>query len=152
MGDSIRASRTSRSPAATGAVPVAKYQEWPFYGFLKRTRIGDDVTYNLEFKLLSISEHFNILVNPEALDICSSREAAAKPPIRHDAGIYSKIRQASLRPQKKRVRWATEEDATLLQMRLQMRNDGCSWEDIYAALPHRSIGAIQVHYSTKLKG
>ena len=45
------------------------------------------------------------------------------------------------------VRNETEEDAMLLQM----RNDGCSWEDIYAALPRRSRGAIQVHYSTKLK-
>jgi hypothetical protein len=45
------ASRTSRSPVATGAVPVAEYQEWPFHGFLKRTWIGDDITYNLEFKL-----------------------------------------------------------------------------------------------------
>jgi hypothetical protein len=39
------ASRTSRSPsAASEAVPVAEYQEWPFQGFLKRIRIGDDVT------------------------------------------------------------------------------------------------------------
>jgi len=44
-------SRTSQSPAATGAVPVAEYQEWPFHGFLERTRIGDGITYNLEFKL-----------------------------------------------------------------------------------------------------
>jgi hypothetical protein len=45
------ASRISQCPVATGAVPVAEYQEWPFHGFLKRTRIGDDITYNLEFKL-----------------------------------------------------------------------------------------------------
>jgi hypothetical protein len=33
----------------------------------------------------------------------------------------------------------------------QVKNQGCSWEEIYAALPHRSKGTIQVHYSTKLK-
>jgi len=50
--EQYRVSRTSRSPsAAAEALPVAKYQEWLFQGFLKRTRIGDDVTYNLEFKL-----------------------------------------------------------------------------------------------------
>jgi hypothetical protein len=29
--------------------------------------------------------------------------------------------------------------------------DGCSWEEIHAALPHRTLGAIQVPYSTKLR-
>ncbi len=33
--------RTSRSPsAAIEAVSFAEYQEWPFQGFLKRTKIG----------------------------------------------------------------------------------------------------------------
>jgi hypothetical protein len=74
------ASRTSRSPpAASEAVPVAEYQEWPFQGFLKRTKIGDDVTYNLEFKLPSISEHFHLPINPAALDV------------NHDAAAHSKI-------------------------------------------------------------
>jgi hypothetical protein len=141
------ASRTSRSPsAATGLTPVAEYQEWPFQGFLKRTRIGDDVTYNLEFKLPWISEHLHLPINHEALDICSS-EAPAKVPIHHDAAAHSKIHQAPLQPKKRRVKWTTEEDATLLQM----RNDGCSWEDISAALPHRSIGTIRVRCSTKSK-
>ena len=91
--------------------------------FLKRTRIGDDVTYNLEFKLPSISEHLHLLINPEALDICSSKQAPAKVPIHHDAAAYSKIHQAPLQPKKRRVKWTAEEDATLLQM----RNDRCSW-------------------------
>jgi hypothetical protein len=39
-------SQTSRSPSATQeSVPVAEYQEWPFQGFLKRTRIGTETTY-----------------------------------------------------------------------------------------------------------
>jgi hypothetical protein len=143
------ASRSSRSPsAAAEAVPVAEYQEWPFQGFLKRIRIGDDVTFNLEFKLPSISEQLHLPINPKALDICSSKEPPAKIPTHHDAATHSKIHQAPLQPKKRRVKWTTEEDATLLQM----RNDGYSWEDIHAALPHRSIGTIQVHYSTKLKG
>jgi len=142
------ASRSSRSPsAATEAVPVAEYEEWPFQGFLKRTKIGNDIMYNLEFKLPRISKHLNLPINPGALDICSSREAP-KSPTRHDVAAYSKIRQAPLRPQKNCVRWTTEEDATLLQM----RNDGCSWEEISAALPRQSIGTIRVRCSTKLKG
>jgi len=64
------ASRTSRGPSiASEAVLVSEYQEWPFQVFLKRTKIGDDVTYNLEFKLPSISEHLHLPINPAALDI-----------------------------------------------------------------------------------
>jgi hypothetical protein len=81
------------------------------------------------------------------LDICPSKEGREKVPITHDAAAHSKIHQAPLQLEKRRVKWTPEEEATLLQM----KNDGCSWEEIHAALPHRSIGTIQVRYSTKLK-
>lgn len=29
--------------------------------------------------------------------------------------------------------------------------EGCLWKEIHNALPHRTLGAIQVQYSTKLK-
>jgi hypothetical protein len=87
--------RTSRSPStASEAVLVAEYQEWPFQGFLKRTKIGDDVTYNLEFKLPSISEHFHLPINSTALDI------------NHDVVAHSKIYQAPLMPKKSKSLWA----------------------------------------------
>jgi hypothetical protein len=109
------------------------------------------VTFNLEFKLPSISEHFQLPINPAAFDICSSREALAKVQTHPEAAAHSKVHQAPLKPKKGRAKWTkwtTEEDTTLRQM----KNDGCSWEVIHAALPYRSIGTIQVHYSTKLKG
>jgi hypothetical protein len=141
-------SQTSRSPSApTESVPIAEYQEWPFQGFLKRTKIGSETTYNLEFKLPCITGRLNIPINPKALDIYSSREAPAKAAFPHEAAAHSKMYPAALRPQIKRAPWTTEEDATLLNM----RNEGCSWEDIHAALPHRSKGTVQVRYSTKLK-
>jgi hypothetical protein len=128
--------RTSRSPsAATKATPFAEYQEWPFQGFLKRTKIGDDVMYNLEFKLPSISGHLGVPIHPEALDI------------NHNTATHSKVHQAPLKPKKSKVAWTPDEEATLVQM----KNDGCSWEEISAALPRRSIGTIQVRYSTKFK-
>jgi hypothetical protein len=129
------ASRTSRSPSeAAEAVPAAEYQEWPFQGFLKSIRIGDDVTYNLEFKLPSISEHLQLPIDPNALDI------------NHDATEHSKIHQAPLKPKKSRVSWV-EDDIKLAQM----WNEGRSWEYIFAELPHRSEGSIRVRCSTKLK-
>jgi hypothetical protein len=129
------ASRTSRSPsAAAETVPAAEYQEWPFQGFLKRIRIGDDVTYNLEFKLPSISEHLRLPIDPNALDI------------NRDAAEHSKIHQAPLKPKKSRVSWV-EDDRKLAQM----WNEGRGWEYIFAKLPHRSEGSIRVRCSTKFK-
>jgi len=130
---------------ASEVVPVAEYQEWPFQGFFKRTRIGNDVTYNLEFKLPSISEQLHFPIDPKILDIFSNQEAPAKIPTNHDAATHSKIHQSPLQPKQKRkhVKWTTEEDATVLKMRDE---DGCTWEEIHDALPHRTSEAIQVHY------
>jgi len=119
---------------ASEAAPVAEYQEWPFQGFLKRTRIGDDVTYNLEFKLPSTSEHLRLPINPNALDI------------NYDAAAHSQIHQVPLKPKKSKVSWV-EDDIKLAQM----WNEGRSWEYIFAALPNRSEGSIRVRYSTKFK-
>jgi hypothetical protein len=128
--------RSSRSPsAAAEAAPVAEYQEWPFQGFLKRIKIRDDVMYNLEFKLPSISEYFHLPIHPKALDI------------NYDTAIHSKIYQAPLKPKKSKVPWTEEEDAKLLRM----WNEGRSWEYIFAALPGRSEGTIRVRCSTKFK-
>jgi hypothetical protein len=94
--------RASRSPSmAIEAAPCAKYQEWPFQGFLKRTKIEDNVTYNLEFKLLSISEHFHLLINPVTLNI------------NHNVITYSKIYQVPLKSKKSKVPWIEEEDIKL---------------------------------------
>jgi hypothetical protein len=143
------ASRTSRGSFATiEAVLVAEYQEWLFQGFLKRTRIGDNTTYNIEFRIPSISEDLYLSTEPEALDTCASKKALAEVPAYHEAATYSKIHQVLLQTKKSRVKWTPEEDAMLLQM----RNDGCSWEDISAALPDRSPRTIRVRCTTKLKG
>jgi hypothetical protein len=140
------ASRASRSPpAASEAAPVAEYQEWPFQGFLKRTRIGNDVTYNLEFKLPSISEQLHFPIDPQALDIFPNPEAPVKIPTNHDAATHSKIHQSPLQPKQKRkhVKWTSEENVTLLKMRDE---DGYSWERIAKALPHHILSTIQPHY------
>jgi hypothetical protein len=91
------------------------------------------VTYNLEFKLPSISEHLHLPIDPNALDI------------NYDAATHSQIHQAPLKP--KKSKWTEAEDMKLLQM----WNEGRSWEYIFAALPHRSEGTIRVRCSTKFK-
>jgi len=155
------ASRTSPSPPTTAeAVPFAEYQEWPFQGFLKRTKIGDDISYNLEFKLPSISGHLHLPINPKALDIDHNTVAHSQihqAPLRVEkrsvkrkstsTATCHRVPSATLQAKRTRVPWTEEEETTLLQM----RNDGRPWEEISAALPGRSIGTIRVRCSTKFK-
>jgi hypothetical protein len=153
------------------AVLVAEYQEWPFQGFLKRTRIGDNVTYNLEFKLPSISEHFHLPIDSKALDT------------NHNAAAHSQIYQALLQVKKRsvkrkstvaatchpnfvahyevppvtlqakrtRVPWTEEENEVILEM----MGRGCLWDEIDFAFRQRTLqrtlGAIKQQYYTKLK-
>lgn len=148
VNDEHHTPHPSRSPSApTESVTTTEYQEWPFQGFLRHTKIGNETTYNLEFKLPCILGQLKQPISSETLGISSSREPSAKAAIPHEATAHSKMYPAALRPQIKRALWTPEEDTTLLKM----RNKGCSWEDIHAALLHRSKGTIQVRYSTKLK-
>jgi hypothetical protein len=143
-----RTSQTSRSPSATiESVPVAEHPEWPFQGFLKYTRIGNDTTYNIEFKMPCIFGPLYLSIDPEILAMDSSAETSADATIPHKVVAHSEEHPTALRTQVKRQRWTPEEDAKVLQM----KKDGCSWEDIHAVLPHRTKETIQVHYSTKLK-
>jgi hypothetical protein len=106
---------------------------------LKRTKVGNETTYNLEFKLPCISEHLNLPIDPEVLDMSTNSERSAEAGIPHNAVAYSKVHFAAVRSQIKRVRWTPEEDATIFKMR---EEDGCSWEKIPAALPHQIKDAI----------
>ena len=147
------ASRTSRSPfTAAEAVPVAEYQEWPFQGFLKRTRIEDEVTYTLEFRLPPISEHLHLPTNCETLGFCSRDDAQPEPQYRtsHSPIVPSKTRhiKAKARRPTKRNKWTVEEDEILVKM----KKDGCSWKEIFNTIPSHPSKAIQVRYYTKLSG
>jgi hypothetical protein len=86
-------SQTSRSPSATREVaPIAEYQEWPFQGFLKRTRIGNETTYNLEFKLPCMSKLLSL-----PIEACDEEDAPTTPTTRSKAP-YSKVPSPASRP------------------------------------------------------
>jgi hypothetical protein len=135
----------SRSPSNTAeSVLAAEYEEWPLHGFLKRTRIGSTVSFNLEFHLTHVPEHLELSGLPEAL--CSSIKTSAQRQTSDSAVAHSKTRYIKSRRRTKGIPWTKEEDETLVKMKTR---DGCSWEEISDALPSRTTGAIQVHYSTK---
>ena len=136
--------RTSRSPSAA---PVAEYQEWPFQGFLKRTKIRDDITYNLKFRLPRIPKNFYVPISADALGNGSDQELAAAAANPHNTVAHSKVQRETLQAKRKRVPWTPEKSETILKM----KEEGCPWEEIHAAMPHRIPEVIQVQYSTKLK-
>ena len=147
--DRQHVSRLFRSPsAASEKVPVAEYQEWPFQGFFKRIKIGDNVTYNLEFKLPSILENLRLPDHPKALDLCPSTGAPPKSryQIPRSTVAHSTTRRVESRHPRARIAWTKSEDRTMVEM----KKDGRSWEEISDALPSRTLGAIQVRYFTKL--
>ena len=148
FNDELNTPRPARSPSTpTESVPIAEYQEWPFQGFLKRTKIGNETTYNLEFQLPRIPEHLYLPIPSEALGIGCNMGTSPEVGARHSAVAHFEVRPATLRPKRKRIPWKSEENETILKM----KKGGCSWEEIHHALPDRTPGAIQVQYSTKLK-
>ncbi|KAH8747563.1 hypothetical protein BGZ57DRAFT_739444, partial [Hyaloscypha finlandica] len=96
-----------------GSVPVAEYREWPFQGFLKRTKIGSTTMYNLEFQLPHIPEHFHLLIPADALGNGSDQERAAAATTSPNAMACSKVSPAALRPRRKCVKWEPKENETI---------------------------------------
>jgi hypothetical protein len=98
--------------------------------------------------LSHVLEYLYLPVLSEALGIRSNKETFTDAATPHDTGAHSRVHSTALQSKRKRAPWRPEEDETILKMR---EEDGCSWEEIHDALPDRTSGAIQVHYSTKLK-
>ena len=93
-------SQTSQSPfTIIKLMSVAEYQKWLFQGFLKCTKIEDDIMYNLEFKLSSISKQLNLLINLKVLHICSSKKRPAKTAISDKACAHFKMYLTALQSQ-----------------------------------------------------
>jgi hypothetical protein len=137
----------SHSPVTEKAL-VAEYQEWPIQSFLKCARIGNETMYSLEINLPQIPERLTLSFPLQGSGISSSREVLTDVVHPHEAVAHSKTYGKTSRlPQTKPTPWTREEEATVIRM----KDDDCSWEEIQAALPHRSSGTIQVRYSTKLK-
>ena len=129
---------SSQSAAATLPGSIHKSEQIPVHGFLTLKTVGSKIVYCLTFsqELLPCSTNHGHrqlrTTNPE------------KP---HSIAPDSVSYQASLQHQTTRRPWTPKEDAKVRRM----KKEGHSWEEIHAALPHRTKGTLQVRYSTKLK-
>jgi hypothetical protein len=113
------------------------------HGFFKRTTIGDEIRYGMEFSLEQLHK------------LC----ALACPYVSRAGSYIRSIGSSHLPPQAKKTRsgpssqikgtrFTQEENAKLIDMKEIKR---CSWDEIEGAFPGRTRATLQVHYSTKLK-
>jgi hypothetical protein len=119
------------------STPVAEYQEWPFQGFLKRTTIGNQTTYNLEFALPRTSEHFHLSLHSEVLGSVSG-ESPAKAAVSH--------RAISTRKPGKEL---TKEQESLL---VKMVREDETWTEIGRHFPGHTLQSLKENFFTKQGG
>ncbi len=140
---------TSLDPSApVESTPTAEYHEWACQSVLKRTRIGDQITYDIEIQLLNAPEHLHRSILSKAFALRPDKETSIKAATPRNTGAHSQVRPAAVRAKRKRVPWTPEDDAVLREMK---EEENCSWEEIHSQLSHHTLGSIQVHYSTKIK-
>ncbi|APA15664.1 predicted protein [Sclerotinia sclerotiorum 1980 UF-70] len=94
------------NPTYAEPATTTEYREWPFQGFLKRTIIGNDTIYTLEFQLQHVPEHLHLPVIAEALDANTFAQTQSSCSI-----LYSEVRPIG--PKEKRVRWEADEHETI---------------------------------------
>ncbi|KAG4278679.1 hypothetical protein FPRO04_13849 [Fusarium proliferatum] len=127
----------SPTPEATPAPSeasmfLAQFEEWSLKDvLLKRITEGGKTTFQLQFEW----DHDSCQRNAgKSISHLKNRRRLPKT-------LHSPAKSSG-------GRWTSEEDETVRRM----KQDGKPWVDIQRALPHRSVGTIQVRYSTKLRG
>ncbi|CVK88180.1 uncharacterized protein FMAN_16008 [Fusarium mangiferae] len=126
-----------RTPEATPAPSeasmfLAQFEEWSLKDvLLKRITEGGKTTFQLQFEW----DH----------DSCQRNAGKSISHIRNRRRLPETLHSPA---KSSGGRWTPDEDNTVLRM----KQEGKSWVDIQRALPHRSVGTIQVRYSTKLRG
>jgi hypothetical protein len=130
---SFDASNRAAAVASSGGMHTS--EEIPIHGYLTLKTVESKVVYCLTFSQ-------EVLPRPRRRGQRLTTDLGEPQSVAPD----SRMRQAPLRRQSPHHPWTREEEATLREIK-----EGRSWDEIYAALPHRSKGALQVRYSTKLK-
>jgi hypothetical protein len=123
----------------------AEYQEWPLHGFLKRTTIGHDIHYGIEFSLEQLQPP---TCPPHISWASSNRDSSTASASSSLLSTQAKKIKSGPPSQSMRTRFTSEEDARLVDLK-EMK--GWSWEKIETEFPGRTRATLQVRYCTKLK-
>jgi hypothetical protein len=85
------------------SAPVAEYREWSLQGLLKRTKIGNETTYNLESQVSLILDYLYLPALLDALGIHSRKEPSAEDTTSHKTGKHSRVHSAASQSKRMRV-------------------------------------------------
>jgi hypothetical protein len=127
-----------QTAAATSSSRTQESEEMPIHRYFTLKTVALKVMYCLTFSQ-------ELLLRPQHQGQRQDSTPDLEKP--QSVALDSGMCQALLQRQTTRCLWTREEDATLGKM----KKKGHSWAEIYAALPHRSKGTLQVRYSTKVK-
>ena len=110
-------------------------ERWPLRCFLQRKIIGSQETITIELPALDLRD----LSRQDTLRACPDTAVGTIPLV------------ATTRGNRRRVRFSQAEEDLLVQLK-ERRDRKFSWKEIQRHFPERTIGSLQVHYSTHLKG
>lgn len=127
----LHGSRTP-SPISESAL-VAEYREWPFQGFLKRTIVGEETIYNLEFTLPHILEHLHRPICSTVLGTGSSKAMAS---------------QRAIKPRKPEKQLTTTQESLLAKLVRPNK----SWAEIERHFQGHPLQSLKDNYFGKQGG
>jgi hypothetical protein len=127
---------------------TAEYQEWPIHGFLKRTTIGNEIRYSMDFSLEQLQGLCAGASHLHSISPSSGRDFTERMNLPKVSTLVKKAQLAPL-SQSKRTPFTSKENAMLVDLK---ENKKWSWKQIDEKFPRRTLNSLQVHYCTKLKG
>jgi hypothetical protein len=128
---------------------TAEYREWPMHGFFKRTTIGNEIRYSMDFSLEQLQGLCAVVCLLHATSPSSDRDSSAGPAKLPKVSTRVKKTQSAPPSRSKRTPFTSKENAMLVDLK---ENKGWSWKQIEPKFPKRTLNSLQVHYCTKLKG
>ncbi|KAH6672626.1 hypothetical protein B0J14DRAFT_78188 [Halenospora varia] len=129
-----------QATAAASSVSMQESGEIPIHGYLTLKTIESKVVYCLTFSQELLPEPGGTSQRqgiPRSVSRSRDRRDLERLPVQERA-MSRPVRNS---------RFSSQEDTLLLQL----KGEGLSWDEISDHFPERSKGALQVHYSTKLK-
>jgi hypothetical protein len=148
-----RSPYTSQSPSSTAnpilAAAAAEYHEWGLQnGSLKRTTIGDETIFQLEFSLKDLRSLLAQQVPSNVSGDGPRMRASARTTGSHRSTNHIKTKAPVQWRGGKYGAFTTEDDEHLINLK---ENQCLRWKDIAKEFPGESANTLQVRYCTKLK-
>ena len=126
----LRSRVSSEASRISASTLRDNHEKWPIRAFLVSTRSESQVTLSLELPAQSFPvETFE-----------------PPPPSPSVGGKQRTPSRLGTKALNRRARFKPTEDKLLIEL----KDQNCSWKEIGEYFPHRTIGALQVRYSTRL--